>query len=155
MKDNIQFILIADEVAAQLQHLMQSFPHLVTENITIAVANWTKFKQWNNPRGVEQAQRQAGVDTLLAKSATALLEKHQIEDAMEILAERFSTPIDYPRFIALIGHAGYRSALRHEIKELQDNAISFQQMADLWNSLGKPTLGGNRWTAHSVSMLVE
>jgi phage-related minor tail protein len=153
--DQSKFLMIADAAAEHLRRLIPQFPHLVTDEVKAAVENWDKFKQWRGSIEITKHEHKHVDQELLVKTAIDLLEHHQMEDVMELLAEQFSIEMDYPRLIGLIGKARYRHALRHETSELQSNKISFEQMAELWNSLGKPAFGNERWTAHSISMLVE
>ena len=79
----------------------------------------------------------------------------KVEDVMQMLAEKFSLEVDYEQLIGLIGNDRYLKALKREVVELEINSISNEQMASLWNSLGKPALGGERWTIEAVAALVD
>jgi hypothetical protein len=153
--EHSKFIAVADNAVDHLRYLLQHFPHLVTPEVKAAIKRWDKFKHWRGSIEIIKPTRKVEDPALLAKTALDLLEDHQIEDVMEMLAEQFTIDMDYPRLIGLIGQTRYRYALRRESRELQNNSISFEQMANLWNSLGKPALGVDRWTAHSISMLAE
>lgn len=155
MSDHTKFLIVAEEAVRQLRRFQGQYPHLTTPEVNIAVEQWGKFKQIRGSLDISSKKEKTGQFDNLSKMAVELMHEHQIEDAMEILAERFSMELDYKKFIGLIGKERYRGALRHEARDLRSNAISFQQMADLWNSMGKPALGGERWTAHSVSLLAE
>lgn len=152
--DQSNFIAIADEAVEHLRRLIPQFPHLVTPEVREAVENWGKFKQSLGGIAIGKSKRDINLHELLTKTALELLEAHQMDDVIEMLAQQFSIEMDYPRLIGLIGKTRYRTALRRESLELQKNSISFEQMAHLWNGMGKPAFGGNRWTAHSVSMLL-
>jgi hypothetical protein len=155
MTDHSKFIAVADDAVNHLRYLIQNLPHLVTPDVKAAIEQWDKLKQWRGSIEFVKSAQNVVDQAQLAKTAIELLEDHQMEDVMEMLAEQYYIDMDYPRLIGLIGQSRYRHALRHESRELQNNAISFDQMASLWNSLGKPALGGERWTAHSISLLVE
>ena len=155
MVDHSKFLMVADDAVEHLRSLIQHLPHLVTPQVTAAVEHWDKFKRQRGSIEFITPAQNVVDQAMLAKTAIELLEDHQMEDVMEMLAEQFSIDMDYPRLIGLIGQSRYRHALRHESRELQNNSISFEQMANLWNSLGKPAVGGDRWTAHVISMLVE
>jgi hypothetical protein len=154
--DHSKFLTVANDAVDHLRYLTQHFPSLVTSEVKEAIARWEKFKQCRGSLEFAEPKQKEVVDqAVLAKTAIKLLEDHQMEDVMDVMAEQFSIDMDYPKLIGLIGKTRYRQALRHESRELQNNAISFDQMASLWNSLGKPALGGDRWTAHSISLLAE
>ena len=155
MLDQSRFLEIADVAAVQLERLMRNYPHLVSSHVKSAVESWEE--RTHRRGGIEMAlvDLKMAEDEALSAAAAELLESHQMEDVMEMLAEQFSTDVDYDRLIALVGKGCYTSALRRVANELKMNAISFDQMVDLWNGMGKPTLGSDRWTAQSISMLTE
>jgi len=155
MVEHAKFLMVADDAVDHLRNLIKHFPHLVTPEVKAAVEDWDQFKQRRGSIELVRPLHVAVDHELMAKTANELLEKHQMEDVMDLLKEQFSIDVDYPKLIGLIGKTRYRRALRQESRELKKNAISFEQMADLWNSLGKPAMGGERWTAQSISMLTE
>lgn len=156
MVDHSKFLIVADDAVDHLRYLTRHYPSLVTPEVKAAIERWEKFKQWRGSVELAKPTQKVEVDQeTLAKIAISLLRNHQMEDVMEMLAEQFSIDMDYKKLIGLIGKTRYRQALRHESRELQKNSISFEQMASLWNSLGKPPMGDDHWTAHSISMLVE
>ena len=155
MADHSKFLTVADDAVDHLRNLTRHFPHLVTPEVREAIAQWDKFKQWRGSLEIVKPTPKVLDQAMLAKIAIELLVEHQMEDVMEMLEEQFDIDMDYPRFIGLIGKTRYRHALRHESRELQKNSISFEQMANLWKSLGKPAMGGDRWTAHNISILAE
>jgi hypothetical protein len=67
----------------------------------------------------------------------------------------FNRDIDFYGLMDLCGRNKYIEALRREAIELNMNSISPEQTADLWNSVGKPSAGGARWSAQSVSTLMR
>lgn len=155
MVDHSKLQAVADGAVDHLRYLLKQFPHLVTSEVKAAIEQWDKFKQSRGSLEIVKPTPKVLDQAMLTKIAIELLEEHQMEDVMEMLEEQFAIDMDYPRFIGLIGKTRYRHALRHESRELQKNSISFEQMANLWNSLGKPAMGGDRWTAHNISMLAE
>ena len=155
MVDHSKFLMVADDAVDHLRYLIKHFPNLVTPEVKAAVEHWDKFKQWRGSVEFYKPAKQVVDQALLAQTAIDLLQEYQMDDVMEMLAEKFSIEMDYHQFIGLVGKTRYRHALRNESKELQKNSISFEQMADLWNNMGKPAMGGDRWTAQIISMLVE
>ncbi len=139
--DQSKFLKVADEAADHLRCLMQQFPHLATSDIKAVVDNWGSFKQRRCSIETTKPEHKMIDQELLLHTAIRLLEDHQMEDVIELLCDQFSLEMDYSRFIGLIGKTRYRQALRHEARELQSNSISFEQMADLWNSMAKPAFG--------------
>ncbi|MEN8168571.1 MAG: hypothetical protein ABFR65_13990 [Pseudomonadota bacterium] len=155
MVDQTRFLEIADKAVAHLERLMHYYPHQVSSHVKSAVENWEDRTQSRGSIEMALVDLKMAEDEALSATAAELLESHQMEDVMEMLAEQFSMEVDYARLIALVGKGCYTSALRREVNELKMNSISFDQMANLWNSMGKPSLGGDRWTAQSISMLAE
>lgn len=155
MVDQSRFLEIADVAAVQLERLMRHYPHLVSSHVKSAVENWEERTQRRGSIEMALVDLKMAEDEALSAAAAELLESHQMEDVMEMLAKQFSTDVDYERLIALVGKDRYISALRHEASELKMNSISFDQMVDLWNGMGKPSLGGDRWNTQSISMLTE
>jgi hypothetical protein len=155
MVDPSRFLTVADDAVDHLRNLIRHFPHLVTPEVKAAIEHWDQLKERRGRIEFVKPFQKTRDRALWAKKANELIEDHPMEEVMEILEEEFSIKMDYPRLIGLIGKVRYRHALRNESRVLQHHAISFQQMADLWNSLGKPPMGGERWTAHSISLLVE
>ena len=155
MTDETKFLVVADEAVGYLQRLVSEYPHLASREVKAAIETWSNLKEKKGSLEITKPKEKAVQNELLSEEAVALMQEHQMEDVMEMLAEKFSIELDYVGFIGLIGNDRYRGALRHEAREMRKNAISFQQMADLWNSMGKPALGGDRWTAHSISTFCE
>ncbi len=145
------FIAVAEEAIDILKKLSGSYPHLVSPYVEVAIDNWEKHRHSTQAAtDLKRAEEQA-----LSRVASALIETHQMEDVLQLLSAEFSLEIDYEYLISLVGRKRYISALRREADELMSNSISLEQMAQLWNSMGKPVLGGGRWTASNVSMITE
>ncbi len=152
MSSDHRFLMIADEAVDHLERLMKRFPHLASEHVQDAVENWQK----RGSGGIEMVMpgAEADPDEALAESAIALIQDHMVEDVMDRLAEENDVEVDYDRLIGLVGKDRYIGALRREIIELRANSVSMEQMAELWNSLGKPALGQEQWTARTISLLL-
>lgn len=150
-----EFIAVAEEAVGVLKKLKGKYPHLVSPYVEAAINNWDKyfsggFHEAQVKSKMERAEREA-----LARLAAELLKTHQMEDVLQQLSEEFSVSIDYIQLIDLIGKDAYMISLSSEIALLEENSISREQIAELWNNLGKPVLGGVRWTESDVSSLVH
>ena len=86
--------------------------------------------------------------------AAELIEQYLVDDVLDKLISEFDREIDFYGLIDLCGRDKYIAALRREAIELKQNFISPEQTADLWNGLGKPAVGGDRWNAKAVSVLM-
>jgi len=155
MADQGGFLAAADEAVVHLQRVMGLYPHLVTPHLKNAVSNWASMRLAKEEMEAAALAMKAAQEEALKKLANELIEKYQVEDVMQMLAEKFSLEVDYDRLIGLIGADRYAQALKREVVELEINSISPEQMADLWNSLGKPALGDERWTTEAVAALTE
>jgi hypothetical protein len=91
----------------------------------------------------------------LAKVACDLLATHQMEDVMQLMSEKFSVEISYQRLIELIGQEQYVDALCSEVEIMMRNSVSLEQAAQLWNSMGRPSLGEERWTEGSIISIMQ
>ncbi|MEW8525970.1 MAG: hypothetical protein AB2552_23315, partial [Candidatus Thiodiazotropha endolucinida] len=86
--------------------------------------------------------------------AIDLIEENLVDDVLDLLNRESTKEIDYYELIDMVGKDRYIEALTREAVELEVNAISSEQAAELWNNCGKPTVGGERWTATGVSVLM-
>lgn len=141
--------------AERLDQLNKRYAHLATEATQESVKVWKVVKEQILAEQAEELPRQQGPE--LKSLAIELLEKqgHKLEDAIDILAAEHGITVDLVGLIQGIGKTAYIAALRREAVELQENAISFPQIASLWNDLGRPAIGGETWSARTVSILVE
>lgn len=139
--------------AERLDQLNKQYAHLATESTHESVESWKRVREHIL---LENAQARAAVATVKVQ-ATELLEKagHSLEEVIDILKVEQGVSVDIPGLVKAVGKAAYITALRREAVELQANSISFSQVARLWNDLNRPALGGESWTARTVSILVE
>ncbi|MEN8176988.1 MAG: hypothetical protein ABFS39_00020 [Pseudomonadota bacterium] len=149
------FIEVADEAIDILKKLTGNYPHLVSPHVKAAIDNWEKHVYSRIDAEQAAADLERAEEEALSRLAAELIETHQMEDVLELLSEKFSITVDYQRLIGLIGKDSYVHALRREVSVLEANAISLEQMAQLWNGMGKPVLGGGRWTASKISLITK
>ncbi|MCP3671153.1 MAG: hypothetical protein GY814_12115 [Gammaproteobacteria bacterium] len=57
------------------------------------------------------------------------------------------------KLIKTVGKDAYIAAMRKEVIFLRENGVAFDQIANLWNELGRPGPGSGPWTESSVSLL--
>lgn len=98
--------------------------------------------------------KSSGEDSELADAARELLLGHTLDDALEILqGEHGKADLTLQGLVDLVGRDAYVGALQREIADYKANAISIDQVAELWNDFGRPPLGDAAWNTISVSAL--
>ena len=149
-----EFIEVAREAVTQLTRLTRDFPRLSSRHVRAAIENWDEemFRKGEIIWLEKVRKKQERSD--MEQRAEALLETHHVDDALDMLNAEFARELDYYALIDLGGRDRYIAALRREAIELKQNAISPELTADLWNSIGKPAVGGERWNAKAVSVLM-
>ncbi len=103
--------------------------------------------------GIRLRLRYPGQQQDLARLAADLLNSLSPEHVLESLAERRGEQLDITQLIQLTGEQPYLLALRREAAELDQNRVSPEQAAQLWNDLARPAPGGGRWNASQVIAL--
>jgi hypothetical protein len=154
MSDDGEFFDVAREAVSQLKKLTKDFPHLATQSVRHAIETWNEDLLKRGELIWEEHKRIKAEQTALEERAIALIDTNHIDDTMEILESEFGKAIDFHELIEIVGNDRYIAALRREAIELQMNSVSPEQTADLWNSVGKPPIGGERWTKTGVSVLM-
>lgn len=141
--------------AERLDQLNKRYTHLATEATRESVKTWRVVREQVLAEQVDESSDQQAPE--LKPLANELLEKqgHTLDETIEILEAQHGITIDLVGLIQSIGKTAYIAALRREAVELQENAISFPQIASLWNDQGRPAIGGETWSARTVSILVE
>lgn len=147
------FLEVAEDAIVILKRLKEHYPDLVSPHVDAALENWGKRIYSGIGAREAAAELRHAEEGSLSLLASELIENHQMEDVLQMLSEEFSIDVDYDRLIDLVGKDQYISALRREVGELVDNSVSMEQIAELWNGIGKPTLGGLRWTAEIISSI--
>lgn len=89
----------------------------------------------------------------LRGSALALFEKYDFEDVLDKMASQHDCNMNGIQLVSLVGQSAYCEALKREIVVLSSNAITNDQAANLWNSLGRPSLYGGAWCGDDISKL--
>lgn len=151
--DHMGFLEVAEEAIAILKRLKELYPDLVSPQVDAVMDNWDNHFQSGIDTREAAAELRQAEDESLSLLASDLIASHQMEDVLQMLSEEFSIDVDYDRLIGLIGKERYTSALRSEFNEMVTNSISVEQIAELWNGMGKPVIGGQRWTAEIVSAI--
>ena len=154
MVDHTGFLAIADEAVAHLKRIKRDFPRLISPHVISALENWSRLERGGGSvEWMANDDHKAAAQKALEMTAIVLIGKHQVEDVMALLNEEFDVDLDYAGLIDLVGEERYRVSLQSEAIEMKRNKVSFEQMADLWNGMGKPALGDERWTKQAVSAL--
>ncbi|MES9858261.1 MAG: hypothetical protein ABW166_16920 [Sedimenticola sp.] len=143
--------------AAQLERLLRQYPYLSTSAIVENLSSWHKhkiaisFKKMGDggDTGVHRAQN-------IRELAIDLLGKSGLEDTQDILLSKHNVEMSMPKLAHIVGRDVYISELRKDALKLLANKISYEQIATLWNELGRPALGGHpKWSGRNVSILVD
>ncbi len=156
MEKNKGLLNAVDACADLLEELNQKRPELAGK------ASQQGVELWRNRIIVQPGSAQEGLEeaddapnkTDLAELITDLLQSNGIEDVLDILEAQHETSLTVEQMINIAGKEVYIDALRKDASELSNNAISYNQIASLWNDLGRPALGGVKWNSRGVSILV-
>jgi hypothetical protein len=154
MADEGEFFDAAREAVGQLKKLTRDFPHLTTQPVRHAIETWNEDLFRRGELIWEERQRVKREQAALELRAIELIDQNHVDDVLEMLANEFERDFDYYDLIDMVGKDRYIGALRREAIELVQNCVSPEQTADLWNSVGKPPIGGERWNAVGVSVLM-
>jgi hypothetical protein len=139
-----------DACASQLEHLNNQFPHLATTSTLQGVESWRGRRMVNQ---IDPPPKPAPEPLDIRTIAIGLVTAHSLEDALDLLLEKHDIDLSLPEFVHLIGRKSYTAALRRDLQELLKNAISYEQIANLWNDLERPALGNDIWNSRSISLL--
>ncbi len=151
MQVNGDIIAALDECADRLERLYREYPQLASEILHKAV------DEWRNRMTIDYSKEQLGVSARndLGKLAKELLQDNSLEDVRSIMREDHGHDLSTQQLVRIIGHDTYMHNLKQEVLFMQDNSISYSQIAKLWNELERPAFGRSSWDAESVSRLIE
>ncbi|MEW8018263.1 MAG: hypothetical protein AB2540_05695 [Candidatus Thiodiazotropha endolucinida] len=152
--DEFEVIFVAREAVGHLRRLSRDFPHLATQPVRVAIDTWNEDMFQKGELVLVQKQRAKAEQDAMEKRAVELIEENLVDDVLDLLNRESNKEIDYCDLIDMVGKDRYIEALTREAVELKVNAISSEQAAELWNNSGKPTVGGERWTATGISVLM-
>ncbi|MES9945809.1 hypothetical protein [Candidatus Thiodiazotropha sp. CDECU1] len=152
--EEYEVVFAAREAVGHLRRITSNFPHLATKSVRVAIETWNEDMFRKGELILVQKQRAKAERDALEKRAIELIEANHVDDVLDMLNQDSSREIDYHDLIDMVGKDRYIEALSQEAIELKVNAISPEQAAELWNNSGKPTVGGDRWTATGVSVLM-
>ena len=150
-----------DACAERLESLNRSYPDLASPVSEGAVEQWhqTKVSLGLNPGTPGEPESQEanseGSFSEARKLAIELLESNGLEEVQDILDTEHALTLSMPRLVQLIGNTAYRGALKQDGELMLHNAITYEQIANLWNDLERPAFGAPDWNARSVSVLLS
>jgi len=87
--------------------------------------------------------------------ARALLQRHTPEEAVERLRSEHGLDCDLNGLVHLAGIDAYLSCLVDEARVLLRNAISPEQIAELWNEGGRPAPGQPFWNPTLIEGILK
>jgi hypothetical protein len=91
----------------------------------------------------------------LEDQARVLLKNHTPEEVIDIFKREHNLDYNLQGIIYLAGEEAYLNSLVNEAHLLRNNAISWDQMAQLWNEAKRPVPGKPFWDARTVEMVVR
>ncbi|MCB1760705.1 MAG: hypothetical protein KDI68_13095 [Gammaproteobacteria bacterium] len=142
-----------DACASQLERLNNQFPHLATTSTLQGVESW-RGRRVVKPTPVEEPPQKSASEPLDIRAlAIGLVADHSLEDALDMLLEQHDIDLSMRELVHLIGRKSYSATLKRDLRELLKNAISYEQIANLWNDLERPALGNDTWNSRSISLL--
>ena len=156
MEDDSDLELAIDACADRLAFLNEAFSTLATETSLSGVELWRQCRTRRPiqaPQEEESKSKQPAID--LQSIAIELLKQNTLEDVLDLLADDHNTEMSLTELVHLIGNQQYLIALKRDLNELLKNAISFEQIATLWNDLERPALGGPTWNSRTISLLAS
>lgn len=150
-----------DACAERLESLNQSFPDLASSVSEDAVKQWnrTKISLGMNlePSDDSDSREENSEDSFHEARLLAieLLESNGLEEALDILRTEHALTLDMKQLVHLIGDTAYRGALQKDGKQMLENAITYEQIANLWNDLERPAIEAANWNPLNVSVLMS
>jgi hypothetical protein len=154
MDEQSEFIKIAREAVDQLKRISRDFPQLASKQVRVAVETWDEDMFKKGELVWLQREHKRLLRSAMEARAEELVETALLDDALEMMNEEFDREMGFDALIDLVGRDRYTKALRREAVEFKENFISPEQIAELWNGSGKPSLGDGRWTATAVKVLM-
>jgi hypothetical protein len=148
-------VFTAREAIGHLRRITRDFPRLSTKPVRKALDEWNDDMFRKGELIFLQKQRAKAEQDAMEKRAIELIESNLTDDVLDMMNQEFPKDIDYSDLIDMVGKDRYIAALTREAVELQVNCISPEQAAELWNASGKPPVGGDRWTAAGVEVLMK
>jgi hypothetical protein len=153
--DAYEVVFTAREAIGHLRRITQDFPHLSTKPVREALENWNEDMFRKGELILVQKQRAKAEQDAMERRAIELIENNLTDDVLDILNREFPKDLDFTDLVDMVGKDRYIAALAKEAVELQLNSISPEQAAELWNSSGKPPVGGDHWTTAGVEVLMK
>ncbi|MES9904744.1 MAG: hypothetical protein ABW168_18965 [Sedimenticola sp.] len=152
-----RFLEALDAGATRLEDLLCLFPSLSSSTILDNLSEWhqQKMKIRMEQKGTED-DRSIYDEQRIRELTIELLGENSIEDTLDILFSKYKAAITPEELVHMIGLNLYLSELRRDAGALVTNAVSYNQIATLWNDLGRPALGGHpKWSGRNVSILIK
>lgn len=142
----------ADVAATRLEQLNARYPKLATEFGRTTIKTTRK-----RLKSVEVLMPKAPEKTPELEEVVAdLIGSLSVEDVLETLARDHDIELDAVGLIHVIGFDSYSDMLKREAAEFQQNFLSDEQIAELWNEAHMPAPGGAaRWDSDAVERLLS
>jgi hypothetical protein len=142
--------------ATRLDELNCTYPQLASDQSRDGVALWRERTAAGAATATEMPLEEPADEMRQTRElALSLLKNNGLEDVLEILLNGHRIDLSLDDLILLVGTSVYVEALKTDARKLVVNAISYQQIASLWNDLDRPALSGSKWNAKSVSSMLS
>lgn len=126
------------------------FPHLASDDTRDVVPLvHRRLKE------IELRMPSRGRSADLTTVASELLGCMSPEQVIDTLAQEHGARVDMAELVCLAGEPAYAQALLREARELEQNQVSPEQTAELWNDFGRPAPGGGLWTGRKVRVALS
>jgi hypothetical protein len=153
--EEYEVVFAAREAIGHLRRITHEFPHLSTRSVRVALENWDEDMFRKGELILVQKQRAKAEQDAMEQRAVELIDNNFTDDVLDMLNREFPKDLDFSDLVDMVGKDRYIAALAREAVELQAQSVSAEQAAELWNSCGKPPVGGERWTTAGVEVLMK
>ncbi|MBF0255561.1 MAG: hypothetical protein HQL47_03690 [Gammaproteobacteria bacterium] len=144
-------LALADEAQDKLVQLTERYPDLATDYVQNMLKN-------AGPRKSAAGKAEAGVKKQaqpgLAELVAGLIGQMSVDEIIETLSRNHGIEVNSDDLMLAVGEDVYADMLRREAAEYRQNALSDEQIADLWNQSGINNLLGGRWDTWAVNQLL-
>ncbi|MCF6281827.1 MAG: hypothetical protein L3J28_06375 [Candidatus Polarisedimenticolaceae bacterium] len=104
---------------------------------------------------LDESQQESNKEIALKENAVELLKTYDLEEVIDKMASQYDCMMNSQQLVDLVGQSAYVESLKREVAVFAINAVTYDQAANLWNSLGRPSLNGDAWEGREVSMLSQ
>ena len=174
MQRNPELERAMDACAERLDFLNQTYPLLTTKMALEGVLRWrqrrtqqvvtepeemaepeeiAQLKGIAQPGEIAQPEQQPVNDRDITALVGGLIGHYSFEEVLDLLLNDHQIELTPAQLANAVGKKQYLNMLKRDVEEMMTHAISYEQIAVLWNDLGRPTISGGEWNSRGISML--